>query len=121
MEDILTVLLIILVATCIPLVILITIFGLMLFMDLRELAKSYTRLSNTIEKEINPTLEEIKKALESINGLASGVDKQITTVKSSISNAYNIAFCATSKLKGLFAPILGGFVAGYKLFRKNKR
>ena len=121
MEDILTVLLIILTATFIPLLIVITVFAVMLLMDLRDLVKSYTKLSETIQKEINPTLEEIKKALESINGLASGVDKQITAVKTSLGNACNLVCGATGKLKGLFAPLVGGFLAGYKLFKKDKR
>ncbi|MCQ2958512.1 MAG: DUF948 domain-containing protein [Candidatus Gastranaerophilales bacterium] len=119
MEDTLTILLIILTATCIPLFIVITVFVIMLLIDLRELVKSYTKLSETVQKELNPTLEEIKKALESINGLASGVDKQLTAVKSTVGTAYNMAFGATSKLKGLLTSVLGGFLAGYKLFRKK--
>ena len=54
MEDILTTLLIILTATLIPLFIVITVFVVMLLMDLRDLVKSYTKLSDTIQKEINP-------------------------------------------------------------------
>jgi len=119
MEDILTTLLIILTATLIPLLITITVFVVMLLLDLRDLVKSYTKLSDTIQKEINPTLEEIKKALESINGLASGVDKQITAVKTSLGSACNLVCGATGKLKGLFTPLLGGFLAGYKLFKKK--
>ena len=107
--------------TCIILFTVIAVFVIMLLKDLMELAKSYTKLSETIQKEINPTLEEIKKALESVNGLATGVGKQITAVKSSFSSAYNLAFNTISKFKGTSVAVLGGILAGLKLFSKNKK
>ena len=66
-------------------------------------------------------IEEIKKALVSINGLATGVDKQINAVKSSFGTAYKLAFNATSKLKGTAATLIGGLIAGYKMFSKKNK
>ncbi len=96
-----------------------TVFVVLLIKDLMELSKSYKNLSETIQKELNPTLEELKKALESINGLATGVDKQISAVKSSFGSAYNIAFNAASKFKGAALAIVGGLLTGFKLFSKK--
>lgn len=121
MEDGLSIALTFLSYTCIILFTVITVFLIMLIKDLMDLAKSYKNLSETIQKEINPTLEEIKKALVSINGLATGVDKQINAVKSSFGTAYKLAFNATSKLKGTAAAIIGGVIAGYKMFSKKNK
>ena len=83
MEDGLAIALMFLAYTCIILFTVITVFVIMLIRNLMELSKSYTKLSDTIQREIQPTLEEIKKALEGINGLATGVDKQLTAFKNS--------------------------------------
>ena len=107
--------------TCIILFTVITVFVIMLLKDLMELVKSYKNLSETIQKEINPTLEEIKKALESVNGLASGVGKQISAVKNSFGTAYNLAFNTVSKFKGASVAVLGGLLAGFRFFSKNKK
>ena len=107
--------------TCIIIFILLTVFITMLLVNCIDLIKSYTRLSETVQREINPTLEEIKKALQGVNALATGVDKQLTAVKSSFSNAYNIAFNATSKLKGMSVALIGGLFTGLKFLLKNKK
>ena len=65
--------------------------------------------------------EEIKKALTGINGLATGVDKQLNAVKSSFGTAYNVAFNATSKLKGVIIALAGGLITGFKFFSKRKK
>ena len=106
--------------TCVILFTVVTVFLILLIKNLMDLAKSYTNLAETIQKELNPTLEEIKKALEGINGLAVGVDKQLNAVKSSFGTAYNVAFNATSKLKGAVGALIGGLIAGYKMFNKKK-
>jgi len=120
MEDGLSIALTFLSYTCIILFTVITVFLVMLIKDLMDLAKSYKNLSETVQKEINPTLTEIKKALEGINGLASGVDKQLSAVKTSFGTAYNVAFNTTSKLKYAISSLVGGLIAGYKLFNKKK-
>ena len=94
--------------TCIILFTVIAIFAIMLIMNAIELLKSYTRLSETIQTEIQPTLEEIKKALQGVNGLATSVDKQITSVKNSFSAAYNMAYNAGRKVRGAITTVFGG-------------
>ncbi len=105
--------------TCIILFTVLTVFVVMLLKDLMELAKSYKKLSETIQREIYPTLEELKKALEGINGLATGVDKQINAVKTSFGTAYNLAFNAASKFKGVSLALIGGLLTGLKFFLKK--
>ena len=105
--------------TCVILFTVLAVFIIMLLKDLMELIKSYKTLADTIQKEIYPTLEEIKKALEGINGLASGVDKHLSAVKSSFTTAYDIAFNAASKFKGASLALLGGLLAGIKFFLKK--
>ena len=105
--------------TCIILFTVLTVFIIMLLKDLMELVKSYKILADTIQKEIYPTLDELKKALEGINGLATGVDKHLNAVKSSFSTAYDIAFNAASKFKGASLALIGGLITGLKFFLKK--
>lgn len=105
--------------TCIILFTVLTVFIIMLVKDLMELVKSYKTLADTVQKEIYPTLDEIKKALEGINALATGVDKHLSAVKSSFSTAYNVAYNAASKFKGASIALIGGLLAGLKFFLKK--
>lgn len=108
-----------LVYTCVILAVVLGVFLAFLIKETIDCLKSYKNLSETLQKEISPTLEEIKKALESINGVVSGVDKQFSAIKSSFDSAYDVAFNAASKLKGAAASLIGGFLAGLKLFWKK--
>ena len=107
--------------TCSILAIAIFVLAFLVYKDLTEVLAAYRELAKTIQKEIDPTLEELKKALESINALTSGVNKQITAVKSSFGSAYNLAFNTVNKFKGASAAVLGGLLAGFKLFSKFKK
>ena len=120
MEDGLAFALMFLAYTFVILAIILTIFIVLLIKDIRDLSQSYTKLCDTVQKEIQPTLEEIKKALVSVNGLASGVDKQLTAVKSSFNTLQQVLGSAFGGLKGVSTSLLGGFLAGYKMFVKKK-
>lgn len=119
MEDGLATALTFLSYTCVILFTVLTVFIILLIRDLMDLAKAYTKLSETIQKEIYPTIEELKKALEGINGLATGVDKQLSAVKSSFTSAYNLAFNTASKFKGVTLAVIGGILTGLKIFSKK--
>ena len=90
-----------------------------LIMDLRDFIKATKPLCDTIQNELEPTISELKKALESVNSLATGVDKNVNAFKSSFASAYGIAFNAASKIKGLSSSFLGGLVTALKLFFKK--
>ena len=90
-----------------------------LITDIKDLVKTAKTLCDTIQNELEPTLSELKKALESVNSLATGVDKNVTAFKSSFSNAYGIAFNAASKIKGLSSSFLSGVFTALKLFFKK--
>ena len=118
MDQGLAIALIFLAVTCIILFTVLSVFIIMLLINANELIKSYTRLSETIQKEIQPTLEELKKALTGVNGLASSVDKQITSVKNSFSAAYNFAYNAGRKVRGAITTVFGGVFKALKFFVK---
>ncbi len=90
-----------------------------LITDAKDLIKTAKTLCDTVQNELEPTLNEAKKALESVNALATGVDKNVNAFKSSFSNAYGIAFNAASKIKGLSSSFLGGVITALKLFFKK--
>lgn len=118
MEEGLSIALTFLSYTCIILFTVLTVFIIMLLINAIELVKSYTRLSETVQKEIQPTLEEIKKALQGVNGLATSVDKQITNVKNSFSTAYNLAYNAGQKVRSAITKVFGGIFKAVKFFVK---
>ena len=105
--------------TCVILAVVLGVFLAFLIKETIDCLKSYRNLSETVQKEIYPTLEEIKKALQSINGLASGVDKQFSAIKSSFGSAYDIAFNAASKFRGAAVSLFSGILAGLKIFLKK--
>ena len=90
-----------------------------LLSDIKDLVKTAKTLCDTVQNEIEPTLTELKKALESVNSLATGVDKNVNAFKSSFSNAYGIAFNAASKIKGISSSFLGGVITALKIFFKK--
>ena len=119
MEDALSFALIFLISVSIIFIILIGVQLFGLLTDLKDLIKTAKTLCDTVQNEIEPTLTEIKKALESVNSFAAGVDKNVNAFKSSFSNAYGIAFNAASKIKGISTSFLGGVITALKLFFKK--
>ncbi|MDD3593580.1 MAG: DUF948 domain-containing protein [Candidatus Gastranaerophilales bacterium] len=105
--------------TCVILFTLLTGFIIKLAVDLMGLIKSYRELADTINEELEPTLTELKKALDNINSLALATDKQFSAIKTSLGSAYNLAYAVGTKVTGGAFSLLSGFLAGLKLFLKK--
>lgn len=113
--------LIFLVYTSIIFLVLIGIFLAKLLYDFSDLMKSVKDVVAVVNNEIEPTLAELKKALDSINSIATSTDKHVSALKDTVSKGFEIAYNATSKLKGLTVTALGGLLAGVKLLSSFKK
>lgn len=110
--------LVVLIYTTTILLILITIFLVKLIYTSTRLAKSLSQTSEMINKELEPTLQELKETLGSINSIAKNADNQINKVKGAFENLMCVPFRVGQKMRGLFEGMKEGLLAGIKLFRK---
>lgn len=113
--------LIFLVYTSIIVLVLLAVFIGKLLYDLSDLMKSANSLLDVINSEIEPTLAELRKTLDSINSIASSADRNVTALKNSVGKAFDVAFNATSKLKGFVTTLIGGIWAGAKVLSSKKK
>lgn len=108
-----------LIFTTIVLGIIVTVFFIRLLMDMSKLTTNLDETTTIVKKEIEPTLKEIKEALNNINSIAKTADKQVDLIKkvlSSLVGVSGLAFCGIKNVSGGF---LKGLSAGMKLFRKK--
>ena len=98
----------------------ITIGGFLvkLIFDLIKLAQSATHTSDTLRNELEPTLEELKKAADSINSIASGVNEQFSGLQGAIRKILSVTSGVKSKLHGMLDGIIKGFSMGFGIFKK---
>ncbi len=110
--------LVVLIYTTAILLTLITIFLIKLIYTSTKLAKTLSLTSEMINKELEPTLQELKETLGSINSIAKNADSQISKVKGAFENFMCVPFRVGQKMRGLFEGLREGLSAGIKLFRK---
>ena len=93
-------------------------FLVKLLFDLSKLVQSATNTSDTIREELEPTLEELKKAADSINSIASGVNEQFSGLQGAIRKIFDITSGVKTKLHGMLDGLIKGFSMGLKIFKK---
>jgi hypothetical protein len=107
--------------TSIAILIILTVFIIRLLMDLSNLAKSLHNLSIIVGYELEPLIKELKKILENINSVANGADKQVDNIKKLLTGLIVPMSDFVEKAKGLSSGLLGGLIAGLKIFLKDKK
>lgn len=108
-----------LIFTTIILGVIVSVFLIKLLMDVSKLTVNLDEVTTIVKQEIEPTLKEVKEALNNINSIAKNADKQVDTLKkvfSSLVGVSGLAFCGMKNLSGGFFK---GISAGMKLFRKK--
>ena len=113
--------LVVLIYTTAILLTLITIFLIKLIYTSTKLAKTLSQTSEMINKELEPTLQELKETLGSINSIAKNADNQINRVKGVFEKFMCVPFRVGQKMRGLFEGLKEGLSAGIRLFRKYLR
>ena len=95
-----------------------TVFIVRLAISARELANNANSIASSIQKEIEPTLKELKVAAKSINSIAASADTQIQSTKAGLNSFINATSCLSGKLKSFSTGILKGIAFGLGLFKK---
>jgi len=75
-------------------------------------------IAASLQKEIEPTLKELKEAAKSINSIAANADTQLQNTKAGIATLVNATSCLSGKIKSFSTGILKGIAFGLGLFRK---
>ena len=100
-------------------------FLVKLLIDLSKLTKNIDETTTVVKSELEPTLKEFKKTLESINSIAQNADKQVDTLSKIIENTLGAGTLLFTRAKNLSGGIIKNFVKGFvsvvKIFIKNKR
>lgn len=98
-------------------------FLIKLLIDLSKLTKNINETTDIVKSEIEPTFEELSKALKSVSSIAQNADKQVDSLSKLVENimgAGSIAFIQAKKLSGgIVKNGVKGLVALIKLFLKR--
>jgi len=101
--------------TCIAIM---TVFITILAFNANKLTKNANDIASSIQKEIEPTLKELREASKSINSIAASADTQLKSTKEGIASFIGATSCLSGKLKSFASGILKGVAFGLGLFKK---
>lgn len=98
-------------------------FLIKLLIDLSKLTKNIDETTSIVKTEIEPTLQELNKALKSVNSIAQNADKQVGSLGKLIESAMGIGALAFTRAKKLSGGLVKGFTQGLvsiiKMFMKK--
>jgi len=99
-------------------------FLIKLLIDLSKLTKNIDETTTVVKSEIEPTLQELNKALKSVNSIAQNADKQVDSFGKMIENVLGAGALAFTRAKKLSGGLLKGFTKGLvtiiKMFLQHK-
>lgn len=94
-----------------------------LLIDLSKLTKNLDETTSVVKSEIEPTLQELNKALKSINSIAENADKQVGSLGKLLEDTIGAGSIIFSKARdlsgGLVKTIAKSVVTLIKLFFKK--
>lgn len=98
-------------------------FLIKLLIDLSKLTKNVDSTTTIVKSEIEPTLQELNKALKSINSIAQNADKQVNSLAKLFEDVLGASALLFTKAKnisgGLLKGVVKGLVTTIKLFLKK--
>lgn len=95
-----------------------TVFVVKFLISATKLSDNANVIASSVQKEIEPTLKELKEAAKSINSIANTADAKFTSVKSDLSSVASAASGLGGKLKSFSKGILKGIAFGLSLLKK---
>lgn len=97
-------------------------FLIKLIIDLTKLTKNVDETTTIVKTEIEPTLKELTKALQSINAIAQNADEKVDSIAKVFENLMGAGSVAFMKAKNISGGLVKGLVKGlvtvFKLCRK---
>lgn len=116
-DTVLYFLILLLVTTSICLVVL-TVFIVKFVISATKLTNNTNIIATNIQKEIEPTLQELQKAAKSINSIANSADEKFQSTKAGLLSFVGTVGCLGGKLKNFTQGIMKGLSFGMGLFKK---
>ncbi len=108
----------ILMFTSVVCLVVLTVFVCKLIISATKLIDNTNIIATSVQKEIEPTLKELKEAAKSINSIANSADTKFQNTKASISSLIGAGACLGGKLRSFSKGIMKGISFGLGLFRK---
>ncbi len=99
-------------------VIVLTVFICKLIMSVINLTNNANVIATSVQKEIEPTLKELKEVAQSINSIANSADEKFHNTKIGIASVLNAGAAVGGKIKTFSQGILKGISFGLNLFKK---
>ena len=99
-------------------VIVLTVFICKLILSITKLTNNANVIATSVQKEIEPTLKELKEAAKSINSIANSADEKFHNTKIGIASVLNAGAAVGGKIKTFSQGILKGISFGLNLFKK---
>ena len=98
--------------------IVLVVYVIRLIISITVLSNNANVIALSVQKEIEPTLKELKEAAKSINSIAGSADSQIQNTKANIASLVGATACIGGKLKSFTQGIIKGISFGIGMFRK---
>ena len=95
-----------------------TVFICKLIMSIISLTNNANVIATSVQKEIEPTLKELKEAAKSINSIANSADEKFHNTKIGIASVINAGAAVGGRIKSFSQGILKGISFGLNLFKK---
>ena len=108
----------ILMFTSVVCLIVLTVFVCKLIISITKLSENANVIATSVQKEIEPTLKELKEAAKSINSIANNADTKFQNAKTGIASLIGASACLGDRLKSFSNGILKGISFGINLFKK---
>ena len=108
----------ILMLTSVACVAILTFFIIKLIISATKLTDNANIIASSIQKEIEPTLKELKEAAKSINSIANNADVKFQNTKANLASLVGATACFGGKIKSFSRGILKGISFGLGLFKK---
>ena len=108
----------ILMFTTIICIIVLTVFVVKLVISITKLSDNANVIATSVQKEIEPTLQELKEAARSINSIANSADAKFKNAKVGIASVLGLSTCLGGKFKDFIQGISKGISFGMKMFKK---
>ena len=98
--------------------IVLTFFAVKLIISITKLSDNANIIATSVQKEIEPTLKELKEAAKSINSIANNADTKFQNAKTGLTSLIGAGACLGGKLKTFAQGISKGISFGMNLFKK---
>jgi len=94
------------------------VFVIKLIISINNLSNNINIIASSVQKEIEPTLKELKEAAKSINSIANSADVNMKSTGAKLASIVGATSCVAGKLRNFSAGILKGISFGLGLFKK---